>query len=473
MLRQLFAAETGSGSPPQWALRRERWSALALDSSRAVVPHGDPNIAALHALDVDTQSGELLLAAGAARAAPGASEEHACVGVYRLCARADAAEATALAREQHVPRAHDQQPLAWAKWPEAGGAVVTARWMPRETSLFVTGNTDGVVSVWDAEVFEPVSSFGHGHEHGHSRTLSHGRVTEISEAPVPSVSSVHMSDAPGGHPELVAVTRREDHVKLLDLNSGAFTHTLHGHSEPVVDAQWSPTNPFLLATASLDRTARMFDVRRAGGAACLCIYDLCKTLAKARQQVPGLRLVPATTNCDERPLKRPRRPLLGLGMAWERADDSSAVAVRKRLARRAMLHGVGGTISSHRGGLFRVRFSPDGVHIVTGASDARIRVWDAFTGHSLLESFESCSSATARLFEISSDSSSLVSTVREGISTHVLAKGKLVSCLRGHFGTITALAVHPLREEVYSASREGEIFCWSPKSLDRRSNADG
>jgi WD40 repeat protein len=472
MLRHLFAAETGSAPPPQRSLRRERWSALALDSARAVVPCGDPTIAALHALDVDSCSGELLFAAGAARAAPGASEEHACVGVYRLRARVGAAEATAAAREQH--HAHEQQlPLAWAAWPEAGGAVVTARWMPRETALFVTGTTDGIVSAWDAQVFEPVTSYGHGHELGHSRALSHGRATEVTESPVPSVSSVHMSDAPGGHPELVAVTRREHHVKLLDLNSGAFTHTLHGHSEPVVDAQWSPTNPYLLATAGLDRTARMFDVRRAGGAACLCIYDLGKTLAKARQQLRGIRLVPAATSGDEPPLKRPCRPLLGLGMAWERADDTSAVAVRKRLARRAMLHGVGGTISSHRGGLFRVRFTPDGVHIVTGASEGQIRVWDAFTGHCLQSAFQHCAAGTARMFEISSDSSALVSTVREGISTHVLADGKMVSCLRGHFGTITTLAVHPMREEVYSASREGEIFCWSPKSLDRHTSEVG
>jgi WD40 repeat protein len=269
-----------------------------------------------------------------------------------------------------------------------------------------------------------------------------------------------MSSAPGGRPELVAVTNGEETVKLLDLDSGAYAQNIGGDLGSVIDAQWSPTNPYLLATASTDRTARMFDVRRAGPGACLCVYDSYKTLALPLQLINRSS---ARGGGADPPLRTTPSALLHMGMAWERADDASAFAVRKRLARRAALSSSSHQVASHRGGLVRVRFTPDGGHLVTGSSDRVLRTWDTLTGHLLCSLTGNITVDTARMFEISNDSSAIISSASVGINAHNLVNGRLLLSLRGHFGRITVLCTHPWREEVYSASKDGEILCWAPE----------
>lgn len=84
-----------------------------------------------------------------------------------------------------------------------------------------------------------------------------------------------------------------ERVRLADLRSGGFTHsligsaalyrvsqrehfmnTLAGHRDSVLCVRWSPVNPYLLATGSRDNTVRLWDVRRS---AALAVMDQHRT----------------------------------------------------------------------------------------------------------------------------------------------------------------------------------------------------
>ena len=67
------------------------------------------------------------------------------------------------------------------------------------------------------------------------------------------VFAAAMSAAPGQH-HLIAVGNDSPQARLCDIRSGAFAHSLTGHSEAVWACAWSPRSEFLLATGSADQT---------------------------------------------------------------------------------------------------------------------------------------------------------------------------------------------------------------------------
>lgn len=62
-------------------------------------------------------------------------------------------------------------------------------------------------------------------------------------------------------------------VRLVDLRSGAMTHTLAGHGGgAVLSLAWSPREENVLASGGVDGTVRLWDVRRSAG--CLGVLDM-------------------------------------------------------------------------------------------------------------------------------------------------------------------------------------------------------
>ncbi|KAB0401055.1 hypothetical protein E2I00_003309, partial [Balaenoptera physalus] len=60
-------------------------------------------------------------------------------------------------------------------------------------------------------------------------------------------------------------------VQLCDLKSGSCSHILQGHRQEILAVSWSPRYEYILATASADSKAKLWDVRRASG--CLITLD--------------------------------------------------------------------------------------------------------------------------------------------------------------------------------------------------------
>ncbi|OAX83186.1 hypothetical protein ACJ72_02460 [Emergomyces africanus] len=185
-------------------------------------------------------------------------------------------------------------------------------------------------------------------------TTSHDTTLKLSSLQSPAIVPVHtfqLHSTPyahsfSSHPSsllLTAVGTSEKTVRLLDLRSGLATHALPGHSSAILSVSWAPHHEYLLASASKDNRVLLFDVRRGGNNSALASLDM--------EDAVGV-----VTPHDAPPSFSCRTPFV---------PDARA----------------------HNGAVTGVRWTSNGSHIVTSGHDARIRVWDAFTGANSLVHF--------------------------------------------------------------------------------------
>lgn len=136
---------------------------------------------------------------------------------------------------------------------------------------------------------------------------------------------------------LVACATQHPAIRLVDLRSGASTHSLAGHHGALLSLAWSPVLDHILASGGVDGTVRLWDIRRSSGS--LGVLDM---------------------------------------------EDSLGVLGKD---------GMGGTARSrnsgkaHRGAVNGITWTDDGSHVISAGHDERVRVWDAATGRNTLASF--------------------------------------------------------------------------------------
>ena len=118
----------------------------------------------------------------------------------------------------------------------AGSSVNSCIWYPVDTGLFVTGGQDGGVHVWDTNAFCVEATF----------SMRDAAVNSVAMSPL-AAASTH---------SLIAVASTDLNVRLCDVNSGGFAHTLIGHAAEVTCVCWTPFSEFILATASVDRVGQ-------------------------------------------------------------------------------------------------------------------------------------------------------------------------------------------------------------------------
>ncbi|KAI9756602.1 MAG: hypothetical protein M4579_003780 [Chaenotheca gracillima] len=142
---------------------------------------------------------------------------------------------------------------------------------------------------------------------------------------------------------LVATATQHPAIRLVDLRSGASTHSLVGHAGAVLTVAWSPQTEYVLASGGVDGTVRLWDIRRSA-AGSLGVLDQEDSVGVTGYDGKGLGA-------------RPR----GRGKA----------------------HGTGAAATAVNG----LAWTPDGTHLVSAGHDAHIRVWDANTGANTLTNF--------------------------------------------------------------------------------------
>lgn len=440
MLKELFALQDGQPSTLAEQTRCARWASLSLSQSRSIIPRlgddGHGSTRRLSCIDIDYASGSVLLIGGDLRG----PDDIGFVGAYAVPEESSYSTTSAKGREVDANVfARSCAPLAVCSGPESDGPIGVVKWLPEDPSVFLSGAQGGVVLTWDSTAFEPCMR---------SELLGDvdGKPGKLS------LNSLDVSRAPGALRGVVAVACNSVDVRLLDLGSNSSSQCLSGHSDSIRDVSWSSTNPYVLATAGVDGTARVFDVRRSGRAACLYTLDMSRSLAAAHAGQSGCASI------EGRSRKR-RKKLLGIGTPWEAPDAVSAISQRRRRAR--CVENTGLSDATHDGAVQRVRFSPDGRLIVTSGRDYKVRVWDSTSGHLLLSSFPGMSRLGMSQFEVSGDSSILLSCNVDGIKLHDLATGSVLSSPRGSYGSLLSMVLHPWREELYTPTADGDVLCWA------------
>lgn len=119
--------------------------------------------------------------------------------------------------------------------------------------------------------------------------------------------------------------------------SGAFSHTLLGHTAEVTSLDWSPTNEYHLVSGSADRTLRVWDIRRAGSFMLLDQYNQVEPLVNTKY-----------VNVDEMRSKR--------------------------------------DVTAHDASITCVAWINYGMNIISSGADKKMKLWDARTGKNSLVS---------------------------------------------------------------------------------------
>ncbi|KAL6708659.1 hypothetical protein ACN47E_002355 [Coniothyrium glycines] len=239
---------------------------------------------------------------------------------------------------------------------------------------------------------------------------------------------------------LVACATQDPNVRLIDLRSGANTHSLAGHSGAVLSTAWSPIHEHILVSGATDGSVRFWDIRRSVGE--LGVLDL-----------------------------------------------ENSVGVRSS----ATISSRGAVSQAHRGAVNGVVWTEDGRHLVTCGHDQRVRVWDTETGANTLANFgpmirnyslTPCTPILAPSQTVHSTTDVLFYPNEQEILSYELLEGKLIRRLRranieeftlapesttskSHRYTkdrITALAWRAHDIEMYSAHGDGSIIAWKPRT---------
>jgi len=146
--------------------------------------------------------------------------------------------------------------------------------------------------------------------------------------------------------ELLAVAAYDKRVMLLRADDLEPLHTLTSHRDEVTGVAFTRDGT-TLASSSLDRTVRLWDVKRA---------LLEATLLGGREPLVGVTFAPDG----------------GHVAAWDRAGGL-LLWDRARATDRSL-------VGEHDSYVYAVAYSPDGARLYSGSWDGTVRVWDARSG---------------------------------------------------------------------------------------------
>ncbi|KAJ3018653.1 DNA excision repair protein ERCC-8 [Thoreauomyces humboldtii] len=219
---------------------------------------------------------------------------------------------------------------------------------------------------------------------------------------------------------LIAAATEDQNVRLCDMRSGASTHSMQGHKAPVLAVRWSPREEHMVASAGLDHTARLWDIRKAN--ACITCLDQ----YKSAEHTPGFVV------------------------------DHVATA--------------------HNGAVNGLAFTSDGLNLITTGHDENIRLWDLATTTNTLTNYgtQIRNSVTHALHPcityLSSCSPPLLFHPSDNRQTMVfdLFSGERLMQLRKHAARVACVALRGGdTQDVLTGSYDRSICWWAPpKTVD-------
>ncbi|KAF2832207.1 WD40 repeat-like protein [Ophiobolus disseminans] len=397
------------GLIPNDVLRRATASRLiyaiqpsSLSFSQHLPSEDDPHkripahISGVNALTIDKFEGRYLLSGGA----------DSSVAIWDLEAQTTVTEAG----ETHLPLS------AVTKTTEEHRLGITQLcFYPFDSLAFLTSSYDHTVKLYSSETLAPSASFD-----------LDAVVYNIALSPIAS----HL---------IVACATQAPNVRLVDLRSGASTHSLAGHTGAILSTAWSPVREHILASGATDGSVRFWDIRRSVGE--LGVLDLEDSVGR-------------------------------LGKATSSISRNST-------------HG-----QAHRGPVNGIVWTEDGRHLVTCGHDQRIRVWNTETGANTLANFGPMVRNTGlapripvlppvQNFQPRADV--IFYPNEHEILTYELFDGKLIRRLRrpeqqkrtpavpakgerNIKDRITSLAWRAHDVEMYSTHADGSIAAWKPRT---------
>ncbi|KAG9147150.1 hypothetical protein Leryth_005385 [Lithospermum erythrorhizon] len=408
-------------------IKTTRISSLNISNHKDII---SPHRGSINSLQVDLTEGRYLLS--------GASD--ASVAVYDVQRATDHEGGGVIEKHQSI--------LVIDKQHEHGHkyAISSAIWYPVDTGLFITGSYDHYINVWDANTSQVVVNF-----------KMPGKVYRTAMS---SLATSHM---------LIAAGTEDVQVRLCDISSGAFAHTLSGHRDGVMSLEWSSSNEWVLFTGGCDGAIRFWDIRRAG---CFKVLNQSHTQFGRRPQLVHSNTEKASTSKSS----TAGQSSSGKGRIAQRKNvngnsikpsttgkTSSQTKGSKQRLHPGMLS-VQDRATAHYGIVTGLKATEDGMYLLSAGSDSRLRLWDVESGCNTLVNFEATRLQTTKPLQlaVSQDSDLVFVPCMSSLKAFDLWSGKSLFDFRAHYENVNCCWYNAQDQELYTGANDRQILVWSP-----------
>ncbi|KAF3446550.1 hypothetical protein FNV43_RR11730 [Rhamnella rubrinervis] len=431
MWREIGDRETGKIRPNLFA-NRIKWNRIERlqlsDHKEIVTPHRG----SINSLQVDLTEGRYLLS--------GASD--ASAAVFDVQRPTDYEGGGVIAKHNCI--------FSVDKQHEGGHryAISSAIWYPVDTGLFITGSYDHHINVWDTNTTQVVMNF-----------KMPGKVYKIAMS---SLATSHM---------LIAAGTEDVQVRLCDIASGAFAHTLSGHRDGVMAVEWSTSSEWVLVTGGCDGAIRFWDIRRAG---CFLVLDqsqsqlgrrppILERFATNKVSISKSFLTSPSSFTKARP---PKKLANGNGLKQSPIGKIPAKGPTRQRLHPGMLSSQD-RATAHYGAVTGLKVTEDGMYLLSAGSDSRLRLWDVESGCNTLVNYETVRLQTSKPIQLATTQNSALVFVpcMTTMKAFDVWSGKTSLTFSGHYESVNCCWFNFHDQELYTGGNDRQILIWSPSRL--------
>ncbi|MQL76816.1 hypothetical protein Taro_009216, partial [Colocasia esculenta] len=351
-------------------------------------------------------------------------------------------------------------------------AVSSVAWYPVDTGLFITGSFDHHIKVWDTNTTQVVMDF-----------KMPGKVYGTAMS---AIATTHM---------LIAAGTEDVQVRLCDIASGAFTHTLSGHrvwstlypcsmsnkqfglrdlpqmADGIMAVEWSTSSEWVLMTGGCDGAIRFWDIRRAG---CFLVLDQSQTQFGRRPPFSesSLKQVSLSQLISMRETSPANKIVSHQKKPHGRGANKLPIfhqGIHRKGSNLQRLHpGMSSSrnrATAHYGSVTGLRPTEDGMYLLSTGSDSRLRLWDIESGCNTLVNFEATHLQTKSLqLAVTEDSSLVFVPCMTALKAFDMWSGTTFRVFRGHYESVNCCFFNSHDQELYTGSNDRQILVWSPPS---------
>ena len=322
------------------------------------------------------------------------------------------------------------------------GPVTCTKWYAADSGAFLSSHVSGNFCLWDTNAMACVLQL---QPFASDRQAVRGDPYQDCRSAI--LSSMETTSL---NPHLVAMASQDvPTIRLVDLRTGAASHSLTGHKRGGVTAlAWSTTVPHVLCSGGSDTTVRLWDIRKAGRHAWIGEpLDMDPSTSATRQQDPLVRTA--------------YRPDYSHMVGRTR---TSPTHVKSRRPRGPNDFSESKPIQSHRGAVTSVAFCSGGQYLVScGYDDDGVRLWDLQSRQVVPRQFQVSGGKGRRNRLLVQDEDTLWMT--QGSQLHqfdVHAGGKARQRLVGHLKSIQAIDTCADTGNLVSGGADGLVLVWGP-----------
>ncbi|KAL9238062.1 hypothetical protein vseg_012538 [Gypsophila vaccaria] len=408
-------------------VRRRRVSSLQLSNFKEFV---SPHRGAVNSLQVDLTEGRYLLSAAS----------DASAAVFDVQRPSDFGCGGLLARHKcifHIDKQHEQG----HKY-----SISSACWYPIDTGLFITGSYDHHINAWDTNTTQVVMNF-----------KMPGKVYKTAMS---AIATTHM---------LIAAGTEDVQVRLCDIASGAFAHTLSGHRDGVMTVEWSTSSEWVLMTGGCDGAIRFWDIRRAG---CFLVLDQSKSQIGSRPPLvqcattnKGAMVRETGKSSSAKGKGQQKKPVSDTGTklsVMSRMGSQGKGSLKQRL-HPGMVSGKD-RATAHYGAVTGLKTTEDGMYLLSAGSDSRLRLWDIESACNTLVNYETVRLQNSKGIQlaVAQDSSLVFAPCMTVVKAFDLWSGQTCHTFRGHYDCVNCCWFAAQDQELYTGGNDRQILVWSP-----------